>query len=186
MSGVKIEVEVKRSGGARSGGSRRGARTGTTGSIREGHVVAVAVSRDHLELVAPAGETLRALAPVPVLIESEPCAPGRVPKGGSMYTRSMQAGGSRRSTSRLSARKTPSIWANNKAAPAARQGPGCRALGGPPSGSLGPPLGGGPIPAPGSASGPPGSSGRRGSRPRLCFWPARLLRGRWPYVPPRP
>ncbi len=58
MSGVKIEVEVDRPGRAEHPVDLGEALVKERQVLREGHVVAVGVVRDHLELVEAAGETL--------------------------------------------------------------------------------------------------------------------------------
>ena len=83
MGGVKIEVEVDRPGRSEDPVDLGEALVKERQVLREGHVVAVAVVGDHLELVAAAGEPLASLGAGPVRMEPNlrTCC---VPKGGSM------------------------------------------------------------------------------------------------------
>ena len=106
MCGVKIEVEVNRPCRSEHSVDLGEALVKERQVLREGHVVAVAVRGDHLELVGAAGETLTSLGARPRADGAQPPHLLR-PEGGVDVDEVYASVRERAQARRLSSRKTP-------------------------------------------------------------------------------
>ena len=158
MSGVKVEVQIKRSSGAQGPVDLGQPLVKETQVGVQVHPIAVAMRRDHLEGVAPAGKTETRLGPGPGPDRIEPAhlagAEGRVDVhevdgGGGEPAQHVQVVGQEDAFHHgQTIRRHPRHDRDPGLPLSLRRGPH--------------------------------------PRPRLCFWPARLLREAGPHPRPRP